>query len=410
LPAQRRQRCPILPTVPGFNLRDVSSLGAAVLLNATGDIEGLVRAGCDVNYDGAYNVRTSTQCESPLLTRLGIDCTREVKESGYTALAIALLIGSTPTLKKLVSLPGIDLNSKTADINPAVYDAAWAGNLEALVILGEAGADLNAGSSENGVNPLSIAAYRNEKEIVRYLLSKGVNVDQEDNNGGTAVFLAAEAGNHEIMKLLQAEGADLDAVGTGNRVSALGVAAQNGHTDVVKYLISKGVDLNKKGLDGDNAVFMAALAGKFDVVQALAAAGADLNLHGTARARWLPLEAAIIARNTEIAVFLIKNGANINLRDADGDTFAFLAAYLGDVEVVAALAEAGADLDTAGVTGPMVSPVAAAAARGNVEVVEFLVSRGVDLSARDNNGKTAEDLAEEAGYTDIAKLLNTDPK
>ena len=155
---------------------------------------------------------------------------------------------------------------------------------------------------------------------------------------------------------------------------------------------------------------MTALAGKFNVVQALAVAEADLDLPGTARSRLLPLEGAILSKNTEIAVFLIKNVANINLKDTDGDTFAFLAAFLGDLEVVVALSEAGADFDTAGVTGSRRSPVAAAAIRGNVEVVEFLVSRGVDLSARDADGKTAQDLAEEAGYTDIAKILSTDPK
>ena len=301
LPAQRRQRCPILPTLRGFNLRDVSALGAAVLFNATDDIQGLVRAGCDVNYDGAYAVRTSTECESPLLTRLGINCTKEVKESGFTALALALIVGSTSTLKKLVSLPGIDLDTATADVNPAVYDAARKGNLEALVILGEAGANLNAGSSEGGFTPLTIAAIRDERDIVRYLLSKGVNVNKEHKDGGTAAFLAAELGNLEVLKLLQAQGANLDVVGTVNQVSALGVAAQNGHSDVVKYLISEGVDLNKQGLDGDNAVFMAALSGKFDVVQALAAAGANLDLPGTARARWLPLEVAMLSKNTEIA-------------------------------------------------------------------------------------------------------------
>ena len=78
--------------------------------------------------------------------------------------------------------------------------------------------------------------------------------------------------------------------------------------------------------------------------------------------------------------------------------------------MVKALSDAGADFNTAGVTGSRRSPVAAAAIRGNVEVVEFLVSRGVDLSARDKAGKTAQDLAEEAGYNDIAKILNTDPK
>ena len=81
------------------------------------------------------------------------------------------------------------------------------------MILGDPGTDLNnAGSSGGKFTPLTIAAIRDERDIVRYSLSKGVNVNKEHKDGGTAAFVAAEVGNLEVLKLLQAQGANLNAL------------------------------------------------------------------------------------------------------------------------------------------------------------------------------------------------------
>jgi ankyrin repeat protein len=51
------------------------------------------------------------------------------------------------------------------------------------------------------------------------------------------------------------------------------------------------------------------------------------------------------------------------------------------------------------------TPLHYAAANGLESIVKNLVGRGVDTSVRDNELKTAYDLAVEKGYTAIAGLL-----
>ena len=52
------------------------------------------------------------------------------------------------------------------------------------------------------------------------------------------------------------------------------------------------------------------------------------------------------------------------------------------------------------------TPLARAALYGNLEIVQLLKELGVNLEAKNNDGKTALDLAREEGYDDIVKILD----
>ncbi len=47
-----------------------------------------------------------------------------------------------------------------------------------------------------------------------------------------------------------------------------------------------------------------------------------------------------------------------------------------------------------------------AAGQGHAQTVKFLLSAGADKSLKDNRGKTAYDIADEAGHLDVKKALN----
>jgi len=395
--------CQLLPSVPGYTFQNISVLSVAVIYNSTDDIETLVDQGCDPNYNGTFITYTSNKCSIPILEILGVNCTREIKVEGYTPLVLAVMFGSTNVVQKLVTIPGIDLDAKS-DVGPAVIEAARRGKLGMVRALKEAGANMNNVGGSNEISPVAAAIYENQIDVARYLINQGVNVNIAGKDGATPVFTAAQIGNLEIMKMLQKAGAVLDTVGGPNKVSAVGIAAEGGFLKVVDFLISEGVDLDRQGLDGDSPAYLAASYGHLDVLKALRSAGASLDIPSGSE-QFTALAAAILTGNSKIAIYLIKNGANLQLKSEKGSTPAFLAAQKGDLAVMKAIAEAGGDLETQGPSS--LTPVAFAAYFGHEAVVRFLIDQGVDLSVRDVDGNSALDLAEAQGFNDIARMLRT---
>lgn len=92
------------------------------------------------------------------------------------------------------------------------------------------------------------AVRRGDAEIVRDLLSRGIDPNARDRHGQTGLMLAAHAG----------------------------------HLAVVQHLIDAGADLNITAKFGLSALMLAVIAGHKEIAQALAGAGADLTLRGTA--------------------------------------------------------------------------------------------------------------------------------
>jgi ankyrin repeat protein len=85
--------------------------------------------------------------------------------------------------------------------------AVQGGHLKIIKRLIDKGADPTEPDSE-GMTPLDVAAGEGHKNIVKYLLKYGVDVNQE-SDGGTALHKACAYGEFEIARLLIDAGADL---------------------------------------------------------------------------------------------------------------------------------------------------------------------------------------------------------
>ncbi|MBO7244321.1 MAG: ankyrin repeat domain-containing protein [Alphaproteobacteria bacterium] len=100
---------------------------------------------------------------------------------------------------------------------------------------------------------------------------------------------------------------------------------------------------------------------------------------------------------------LLKKGADMEVKDEDGQTALIRAAKIGDREGVKSLAELGADVeakDDAGQTALMML-----ACNGYFEVVKYLAEGGADLEAKDEDGQTALMVAANWGELDVVKCL-----
>lgn len=122
-----------------------------------------------------------------------------------------------------------------------VMKAAGSGNLGELQLLESKGYSLAAPDAEQNT-PLHHAAYKNQKAIVEYLLSRpGILKDPLDKRGTTPLMLAAAAGNLSCVESLLAAGCDLK-LKTPDGSTALHRAAAQGQLAVVDKLLEAGAD------------------------------------------------------------------------------------------------------------------------------------------------------------------------
>ncbi|MGA2093145.1 MAG: ankyrin repeat domain-containing protein [Sedimentisphaerales bacterium] len=70
------------------------------------------------------------------------------------------------------------------------------------------------------------------------MLGKGIEVNTRDRRGETALTMAVQNGNIEIVRLLLEKGADANVKNTDG-ITALIIAAGEGHTEIVKLLLKK---------------------------------------------------------------------------------------------------------------------------------------------------------------------------
>lgn len=130
-----------------------------------------------------------------------------------------------------------------------VHKAAGTGKLNELQLLESKGYSLTAPDADEST-PLHLAAYRGQKEVVDYLLSRpGMLKDPVDKRGMTPLMLAAGAGHATVVDSLLAAGCDL-ALKSGDGSTALHRAASQGNLAIVEKLLAAGCDPNVKDVKG----------------------------------------------------------------------------------------------------------------------------------------------------------------
>ncbi|CAG8485309.1 4127_t:CDS:2 [Acaulospora morrowiae] len=180
--------------------------------------------------------------------------------------------------------------------------------------------------------PLMIAASLDYVDAVKCLLKNpNVNIDLRDEQGETALFQAASAGNAEVVKVLLKNYAIVD-LSDNHGLSPLSIAACNGHTYVCRMLLDRGkANINQKDETGKTALAHAAHKGHSQTVETLLSRGADFNI--TDKFGWTPLMLAAYAGQANIVRRLLLNGADRSLKTASGKTAVTLARDNGFVHV-----------------------------------------------------------------------------
>lgn len=167
------------------------------------------------------------------------------------------------------------------------------------------------GEPTAGVQGLFAAVYGGAEDTVVQLLRAGVPAEATDEDGQSALYLAAVSDEAGVARLLLAAGADPDrASGEDSADLPLCGAACGGHTEVVRALLAGGAQPDRREAFGFTAVAWAVVQGFTDTLEALLEHGADPDLPGPGGERPLVLAAR---RGSPAAVrALLRHGAGLH--------------------------------------------------------------------------------------------------
>ena len=195
---------------------------------------------------------------------------------------------------------------------------------------------LDTGSVPEGVtccepwSPLSLAClYRNADCkptmcMILDLLKHGAKVNEDTPSYMKPLVAAVCAQDTEVVQILCEHGADVNLTNALNGKVPLMDAAMIGDVDIVDTLCAHGADVNTVTIGGRSALLFAAEYGHVEAIRALCQHGANINKRG-GRDRNTPLLQACLYAHDGAVTELIRNGADVDIGNVDGNSALFIA-------------------------------------------------------------------------------------
>ena len=156
--------------------------------------------------------------------------------------------------------------------NCLLFACAGLGIPQAAKMLLDKQADVNIQNVE-GVTPLYMACNKGHNDIVKMLLDKQADINIHNVEGGTPLFMACHKGHKDIVKMLMKKQANVN-IQNVEGVTPLFIACENGHKDIVKVFLDKQADVNIQTVEGATPLAIACQKGHEEISELLRQHGA----------------------------------------------------------------------------------------------------------------------------------------
>ena len=206
------------------------------------------------------------------LVRSGVD--RNARDSANrTAAMIAMKCSPSIARDKLINVLTAPLVPKPSDESAywSLQDTAARGNIQRLNMLLKLRGDVNAVGSK-GNTALEIACRKGRADVAAILLDHGADLRLRTTAGTTMMHEAALGDSPEVIELLLARGAEVNAMDTETAATPLHFAASFGRLKAVKALLRIGADVNSKNAKSETPLQTAVSNGQNDVAEVLRSA------------------------------------------------------------------------------------------------------------------------------------------
>jgi len=321
------------------------------------------------------------------------------------------------------------ISDSNGDLHTALTYSIRMNNPSITCLLLEKGVDLNTKNS-NGMTPLMVAVMNRYPEMVHILIRAGGNVNDRDNDGNTPLILCDVYSIAEI--LLKVDGIDVNARNKDG-VTALWRMVSQGYSDIVRLMLRRDdVDTNIPDIHGITSLMEAVHHGYISIVDMLLEYGVrtddttpliqaiinndhsivsllirhnvDVNRPSGSN-RLTPLMYAIDKNDSYIIHLLLDCGADLCVRDKDGNTplMRHLLRPYHDPYMIRLLVEYGADVNTMNNNGS--TPLTIVSGWSRRLFADTLLRHGADPNVLDKDGYTPLMIASMNGRVDTCSLL-----
>jgi ankyrin repeat protein len=446
----------------GIDVNAVDASGASLahraVYNDNGEvIAALIAAGAVVDVKDSYGKlpihgAAEMNCPATIGHLIGRCDVNAADNFGNTPLLLAVTNGcSSDSFFSLLINAGANVWAKNHRGDSPVfaalrrrYDRILELMIDAIVAV-----DVNVAEPDEGLTPMHVAVRQNNYELAAKLVAAGANVNARTkayqtplhvlswNYCVTADDQAAAAG---VVQLLIEATAEVNAVDINGWIPCHN-AAFCGYAKALEMMIAAGANESAPDAQGRTPLFVSRNAA---VMSVLIAAKADVNAidkDGNSPCHAICLHELSSSDVLSMLPLLRKAGANIDMKNRQGETALHVAAERCGVDVLAALIDAKADLskrddndntvwhcaarggrvenlkyllahndgweriNLRNAGGQTLLYCAASMTRAQTAMVEFLLGAGADPQARTIEGVGPLEIALACGHERIAELL-----
>lgn len=391
-------------------------LHTAVTKNNLPATQYLIDKGSDINFIdanghtpatfGGFNGSFSVEMLD-LLYKNGLDLNKKYdNKDGANLLLLSVGYDNDLSITNYLVAKGISLQSVDRSGYNAIYHAAKIGNVDIVKYLVSKGVKPQpealiaaAQGTYRSANKIDIYRYlidelklnpkivdeqkqtllhlvtkkQNQDEIVRYLISKGVDAKLFDNDGNTSFMNAANGKSLEIVQMLYPFNENINIVNKKGDSPIIN-AVKNSTGEIVEFLIKNGANVNVK--DKDNKTLAYLLVESFRAPRNFGRTPQkeekdDFKLKLTA---------------------LQKKGIDFSKTFSDGNTIYHLAVEKNNLDLLKKIQGINVDINAQNNEGFTALQKAALVAT-NDEILKYLISLGASKQSKTDLDETAYDLA-----------------
>ncbi|MGB2579161.1 ankyrin repeat protein [Elusimicrobium simillimum] len=256
--------------------------------------------------------------------------------------------------------------------------------------------DINATNAKGNTLMIAAVGYGN-LDIVQLLLSRNADINKSNPyTGDTALMVAINKNDEYMTELLLIAGADVNATNNYGRTPLL-LAAEVKNNSIVERLIARGAIAGAKT---DNLFYFIT---KKNVVGVTAMLKSGISPNVTNNSGFTPLYMAASLGEAEMVQWLLSYRANINAAASDGSTALIGAARYKKPQVVELLLDKGANIDAQNKKGE--TALYWASANNMVKSVNQLLLLKANPALKTKEGVTPYQIAQKRNYKDLLSVF-----